>query len=336
MPVPDGDLLLHAGDHTWYGTLSEMELAADWLRSLPHRHKVVIAGNHDFCLQGGVEIGRRLFAPMTYLQDETVEIEGLRIYGSPWTPIWGGEWAFQKPRGPSLTAVWDEIPADTQLLITHGPAAQRMDWTFSAKHAGCAGLRRRVSDLKPLLHLFGHIHEGYGVDLEDSTYHVNGSCCAVGYIYKQPPHVFHWDGTSLTQVTSHQAAEPLWTYLVERFGQPTDLRECTEAQWKSVVHLGHAFWLEEREDGVGFVPPTPGEPLAPTPGRYPLSFGVKIPGGWLELLCRNSWPNGRDVLENMRRATRSSGDQGQEDQQAGAPGCRSNPIAHNQSTPPKR
>lgn len=178
--VPAGDLLIHAGDLTRTGTLSELEAFADWLRALPHRHKLLIAGNHDFCCERQPEATRAVLAEFVYLVDEAVTIEGLNFYGSPWTPQFF-DWAFQKPRGPELAAVWGRIPAGTDILITHGPPKGILDWTVSGDRAGCADLADTVAELAPRLHVFGHIHEAVGHETHGATTYVNASSVDLGY-----------------------------------------------------------------------------------------------------------------------------------------------------------
>src|SRR5512135_2235582 len=107
--VPDGDLLLHAGDATMRGTESEIAAFDEWLGSLPHRDKVVVAGNHDFLFQTEPAAARRLLRNAVYLEDSGVTISGVTIWGSPWQP-WFMDWAFNLPRGAPLKAVWDRIP----------------------------------------------------------------------------------------------------------------------------------------------------------------------------------------------------------------------------------
>ncbi len=160
--VPDGDILIHAGDITLHGELEAVEDFDRWLGTLPHRHKVVIAGNHDFCFQEKPERARPLLTNAVYLEDSAVTVEGLKVYGSPWQPEFGG-WAFNLPRGPELAAVWGKIPDDTDVLVTHGPPAGFLDRTNRGVHAGCADLLARVFQVRPRLHVFGHIHEAAGV-----------------------------------------------------------------------------------------------------------------------------------------------------------------------------
>src|SRR5687767_10507278 len=84
--IPNGDFLVHAGDLTFSGDIKEVAKAATWLRGLPHKRKVVIAGNHDWLFQKEPTLAQTLMAGLTYLQDEAAEIDGIKFYGSPWQP----------------------------------------------------------------------------------------------------------------------------------------------------------------------------------------------------------------------------------------------------------
>lgn len=159
--LPDGDVFVHAGDMCRYGDLAELRIAADWIASLPHRHKVIIAGNHDGAFDENPRAARAMFENAHYLQDSEVSIEGLRFYGSPWQPAYHN-WAFNLPRGPALEVVWAKIPRGIDVLITHGPPEGIGDRSGLAARAGCADLRRRVAEIEPRLHLFGHIHQDGG------------------------------------------------------------------------------------------------------------------------------------------------------------------------------
>jgi predicted MPP superfamily phosphohydrolase len=184
--IPDGDLLLHAGDLTGRGRPTEIAAEADWLRSLPHRRKVVIAGNHDFGLETDAVRCRPLLRGLVYLEDAETDFEGLRIWGSPWQPRFF-DWAFNLDRGPAIRAKWDLIPAGIDILVTHGPPARILDRTAGEQDAGCADLREAVRRVRPRLHLFGHIHEGYGRLEEDGTTFVNASLCDLAYEPVNPP-----------------------------------------------------------------------------------------------------------------------------------------------------
>jgi len=79
--VPDGDVLIHAGDCLGAGTLDNVEDLNDWLGTLPHRHKIVIAGNHDWVFQEAPELARDALTNAIYLEDSGVEIEGVPVLG---------------------------------------------------------------------------------------------------------------------------------------------------------------------------------------------------------------------------------------------------------------
>ena len=119
--VPDGDLLIHSGDAVTSGTLLEIERFFRWFEQLPHKQKVLIAGNHDWAYQLQPEMVRTLIPDsIIYLQDSSIEIGGLKIYGSPWQPRFF-DWAFNLNRGPEMAEKWAMIPEDIDVLITHGP-----------------------------------------------------------------------------------------------------------------------------------------------------------------------------------------------------------------------
>jgi predicted phosphodiesterase len=190
-PLPDGDLLIHAGDLTGGGTLDEVRAFFEWFRTLPHPHKIVIAGNHDFAFERTPAQAEALVPPnVVYLKDAGVEIRGLTLWGSPWQP-WFMDWAFNLPRGgPELAARWALIPDGVDVLVTHGPPHGILDRTLGprAYHAGCEMLAARLPALSRLrLHVFGHIHEGYGRLVRGRTTFVNASVCDERYAPRNPP-----------------------------------------------------------------------------------------------------------------------------------------------------
>lgn len=161
LTLPDGDVFLHAGDLTQRGTLEQLADVADWMRSLPHRHKLVIAGNHDFALERKPAEARALFHGLTYLEDQEVTLEGVRFYGSPWQP-WFHSWAFNLHRGAPIDAVWQKIPAGVDVLITHGPPKGMGDRVYDGERVGCDDLLRHLPRVGAKVHVFGHIHEDRG------------------------------------------------------------------------------------------------------------------------------------------------------------------------------
>lgn len=188
--MPPGDLLIHAGDITRRGELETVRDFNDWLGSLNHlyHHKVVICGNHDFAFQERPHAARSLITNAVYLEDGGVTVGGLTVYGSPWQP-WFGGWAFNLERGPALAAAWAKIPDGTDVLITHGPPAGILDRTNRGELVGCRDLFDRVWEVRPRLHVFGHIHEAAGRADIDGTTFVNASW----YQGLGGPVVVEWD-----------------------------------------------------------------------------------------------------------------------------------------------
>lgn len=161
LTVPDGDVLIHAGDLTQRGTLPQLEAVRDWLRSLPHRSKIIIAGNHDFAFEQTPKDAQALFTDFTFLEDQLVTVEGLRLWGSPWQP-WFHSWAFNLHRGAPIAKKWALIPEGLDVLITHGPPAGYGDRCYDGERVGCEDLTRALDRTTPRYHLFGHIHEDRG------------------------------------------------------------------------------------------------------------------------------------------------------------------------------
>jgi Icc-related predicted phosphoesterase len=196
-PVPDGDILVHAGDFCGHGRMQEVNDFAEWLGAMPHRHKLVTPGNHDRPVEAQESACRRLFEAhgIQLLIGDTAEVEGLRIFGSPYTPTFRN-WHFMRDRGAAIRAEWRAIPDDADLVITHGPAYGNGDLAPSwmgqpPSHVGCFELLARLRDVKPRLHIFGHIHGGYGATISDEipgTRFFNASVCTEAYRPTNAPH----------------------------------------------------------------------------------------------------------------------------------------------------
>lgn len=173
--VPDGDMLIHCGDFCGSGTLEEVARFNEQMNELSHQYKIVVAGNHDWPFETNNDLARSLLTGMIYLQDELVEIEGLRIYGSPWQPQFR-DWAFNLPRrSDQLKSKWDRIPENIDILITHGPPHGILDCAPFFRRVGCELLRERVMKLKPRIHCFGHIHLSYGMEKHEGTIFINAA-----------------------------------------------------------------------------------------------------------------------------------------------------------------
>ena len=162
--IPDGDLLIFAGDMSVCRKAQDVAGFNDFLKTLPHRHKIVIGGNHDHLLAQSPELSRKLLPDCTYLQDEAVVIEGVKIYGSPWQPVFNTNAcdAFALPRGVIMREKWQMIPEDTDILITHTPPCGIMDEDEGISN-GCSDLLAAVQRIKPKFHIFGHIHNHNGI-----------------------------------------------------------------------------------------------------------------------------------------------------------------------------
>jgi Icc-related predicted phosphoesterase len=172
--VPDGDVLIHAGDFTMFSeSLDAVADFNDWLGGLPHRHKIVVPGNHEFFLEADSS-ERSLLSNATLLINEGVEIEGLRIWGTPVTPMYGG--AFGLSSAKDRKRLYAQIPQDIDVLITHGPPFSILDTVpVSGLHQGCRELLDAVTRVRPKLHVFGHIHGAYGIFKTEHTTFVNAS-----------------------------------------------------------------------------------------------------------------------------------------------------------------
>ena len=181
--VPGGDLLIHAGDHCNHGNSGEIKRFDRWLGTLPHPHKVIIAGNHDWPWQKQPRYARMWLHHARYLQDQAVDCLGFKVYGTPWQPHFC-DWAFNLPlNGPELARIWSLIPDDTEILITHTPPSGILD---HPEARGCALLSRRIEELRHLrLHVFGHIHAGQLT--RGGTTFVNASICDESYRATRKP-----------------------------------------------------------------------------------------------------------------------------------------------------
>ena len=188
LDLPEGDVLVHGGDFCGRGSIRQVAEFAEWLAAQPHPHKVVIAGNHDRAIEDDPDLAGQLFdAPgVTYLHDSGATVAGLRFYGSPWQP-WFMNWAFNLRRGEPLREKWALIDPEVDVLVTHGPPHGVLDFTTRHEHVGCADLSDAIARVRPRLHIFGHIHEGYGAEERDGTLHVNASNCTVRYRPTNPP-----------------------------------------------------------------------------------------------------------------------------------------------------
>ena len=181
LDMPEGDVLIHAGDIDVYENITEVYHFKKWLDKQKYRYKLVIAGNHDRMFELANDLCRSILSDScTYLENSQTTIKGIKFWGSPITPTFMN-WYFMANRGDDITRYWDMIPKDTDVLITHGPPMKILDKTADGDYAGCYDLARIIKQIKPKVHVFGHIHEGAGqVKIGDTTY-INASVLDENY-----------------------------------------------------------------------------------------------------------------------------------------------------------
>lgn len=200
--LPGGDILLCAGDISSRGYKTELENFFKWFDGIDnYDHKIFIAGNHDFGFQDEPETIKGLltgYKTIDYLQDEYLGIQDgddpeLKIWGSPWQPEFHN-WAFNLPRGEKIKEKWDLIPDDVDILITHGPAFGKLDYVpYDGLNVGCEELLKRIEEVKPKIHLSGHIHSGWGYVFNGETHFFNAAILNDRYEFRNKPITIEWD-----------------------------------------------------------------------------------------------------------------------------------------------
>jgi Icc-related predicted phosphoesterase len=195
--IAQGDVLIHAGDFSGMGNRKELEAFQEWLlfHHLFFKKILLVPGNHDFtmCVESIREELTKAVPNLEILIDRSIVIDGVKFHGSPYVPTFG-RWAFMKDDN-ELKAHWDNIPVDTQVLITHGPPHKKLDEVWSGMvgnvHAGSKTLTERIKSLSKLkLHVFGHIHEGAGVIKDGEVTYINAAQVNMYYENVYKPHLF--------------------------------------------------------------------------------------------------------------------------------------------------
>lgn len=191
--LPKGDAIIHAGDLSKKGSTPEVIDFLKWYSQLDFKYKFFIAGNHDFLFEQNADLVDALMPQnLIYLYDQSVTIEGIKIHGSPIQP-WFHDWAFNRQRGTDIQRHWDLIPADTDILVTHGPPAGILDRLSIDLEVGCENLLHTVKKIKPRFHIFGHIHEAYGIFQEDGTTFINACILNEHYEMQNEPWTFEFE-----------------------------------------------------------------------------------------------------------------------------------------------
>ncbi|MEM6376829.1 MAG: metallophosphatase domain-containing protein [Bacteroidota bacterium] len=174
LKLPKGDVLIHGGDITEFGKAEEVIDFLQWFEAQDFSYKIFIGGNHDIFLdEFPVEFLEMIPEEVTYLRHNSVDIEGIKIWGSPTTPDMLG-WAFGKHR-KDMHDHWRHMPKQMDILLTHTPPMGILDKSSKWQSLGCEALLRKVVETKPKYHLFGHIHASYGEVEADGIKYANGS-----------------------------------------------------------------------------------------------------------------------------------------------------------------
>lgn len=171
--IPNADILIHAGDFST-SNINSIISFNEWLGLLPHKHKIIIAGNNDILFEKDSIRAKELITNAIYLEDSGIQINGFNIWGSPVSPKFSNK-AFNRSRGQEIKKHWDMIPKEIDILITHTPPLGILDKTFFGYHAGCKDLLGCINKIKPKISIFGHIHHSYGIEKINEITFVNAS-----------------------------------------------------------------------------------------------------------------------------------------------------------------
>lgn len=190
------DMTIHAGDFTSNGNQAQTISFLQWYESLDIEHKILVAGNHDsYACSDTFQYLLDTIAPsVIYLNNSSTTINGFNIFGSPYSNTFG-HWAFMKD-DEDLAVIWDKIPDDTHIVVTHGPAHKIADKVLNPSYdgnynVGSISLANKLSSLPNLkLHVTGHIHESAGIYLGSYTT-VNASICDFNYVPFNHPAVIN-------------------------------------------------------------------------------------------------------------------------------------------------
>jgi Icc-related predicted phosphoesterase len=187
-----GDLQANSSDDYGYGFM-------EWLHRLPYSTKVLIFGNHDGYYSNAMFYTRdKGYTDIVFLHDESVTINGINIFGSPHSLVYGNWWFMMKDS--DLEEVWKKIPDNTNILITHAGPYGILDYTCDGFTTGSKSLLKRVQELKQLkYHIFGHIHESFGVKTISGVTFMNVSLLNEKYQFTNNPVTFEYE-TGTTEI----------------------------------------------------------------------------------------------------------------------------------------
>lgn len=199
------DILIHSGDWTSMGYQHEVENFAKWLNKQPAEHIIIVPGNHEKMFENSYPLSKFWISdhcPKAHiLCHEALEIEGIKFFGSPWTPYFYN-WGYNAARNeaekdlyhkPLIKDIWATIPEDTDILITHGPAYGILDFLPPGQFLGCRALFDRIIEIKPDIHICGHIHYSHGEKQFNGTRFFNAAICDEQYRTTNPITVIEYE-----------------------------------------------------------------------------------------------------------------------------------------------
>jgi len=205
--LPGGDVLIHAGDIMSRPDPSQLIEFLVWFDDQDYTTKIFIAGNHDHLFEKKpdlIEKILRLFPSIIYLHDSSAIIDGIKFYGASWIPTNRPGKAFSYLRNAYGIAKthWSKVPRDTDVLITHGPAYNKLDKIMkpirkdqTQLNLGCPSLGERIKEINPQLHICGHIHSSQGIlDVsEPTTTYINAASLGEDYQYSNKRRFIEWE-----------------------------------------------------------------------------------------------------------------------------------------------
>ena len=185
-----GEVLIHCGDmfNLFSPGDDDVERMDEWFGKQDFELILCTGGNHDCALEDRLTITSNPFKNAIYLQDQSYVHRGVIFYGSPWIPELYGHAFYQDD--DQLEKIWSEIPADTDVLITHTPPAGILDVSSRGLELGCVHLARELKRISPTLHCFGHVHASAGVHVSDGINFINASSVNSQFELIRPPYEF--------------------------------------------------------------------------------------------------------------------------------------------------
>lgn len=192
--IPECDVLISAGDYSFHGQPDIVKSYHEWLNEQPAKRIISGQGNHEEWVEKNFEAAKEIAIQacprVDFLEEGGVTIEGVNFWYSSITPYFN-DWAYNKKPGSDIDKHWQLIPENTNVLITHGPPYGILDVVFypdgvPKERVGCWNLKEKVKQIKPDIHIFGHLHDCHGEVHENGTSYYNVAICDDMYMPSNP------------------------------------------------------------------------------------------------------------------------------------------------------